>query len=296
MTDRLDPGEVLVVFGPPRSGKSAFARALAEERQAADVVMIDESGHIVRRRRLRAMGATKTSSARGDRRRRPSDDERETRWERSLNRSVGKAPGMLVIDLPPSAALADPLAFAEKLGTRLSGFAGATALTTDDAAVALALADRISVVEDGGIVQSGTLAEIADRPRTKYAARLAGVNFFTGLGRGGRLSIGHSSISAPTEKKGRVLITLPPAAVTVFASEPADAGADVFEARIAHLASPGAAPRSPDDVLNLGLSPANPEHGLELTATVPRQDRAQWKLGQRVFARVDTRQLTAYDF
>lgn len=291
------PGEIFALFGPPRSGKTALLHAMVGPRPSSNVLMIDAGGRIVPRNRFGALTTAITGSARGKQRKSSSDAANDRRWERTLTRALGKAPGTLVIDLPPSAGLPGPSAFSAKLSARLPGFAGGIVLATDDTAVVFELADRIGVVEDGILAQTGTPAEVAGRPRTKYAARLAGVNFFTGLGRGGRLSIGHSSISAPTTKKGRVLITLPPTAVTVHAHEPADPGPDVFEARIAHLAAPDDVRSSrPDDVLNLGLSPVDPEHGLELTAAVPRLTPSPWTLGQRVFARVDTAQLSAYDF
>lgn len=301
----VDAGELVVVFGPPRSGKTALLTALAESRPTADVLMINADGTLLPQSKFAAAAAKVQLRRRRDAAARAAARERSV--DNALARALAKNPRMLLIDVPSAPARPDTVMalLAARLTARLSGFAAGVIVATDNAHLALDLAGltsagRISVVEDGAIVQTGAPSEVAARPRSKYAARLTGVNFFTGLGRGGRLSIGHSSISAPTRLKGRVLITLPPTAVTVAADEPADAGPDVFEARIAHLSAPGAAyadtADAVDDVLNLGLSPVDPERGLELTATVPQQFASPWTLGQRVFARVDTEQLTAYDF
>src|SRR5699024_10842462 len=82
------------------------------------------------------------------------------------------------------------------------------------------IADRIAVVDAGTIAQTGTRQELFDRPRTAFVAAAAGTNFFTALARSGRLLIGHSTITASTDLDGRVLVTLPPDAVTLHATGP----------------------------------------------------------------------------
>ena len=57
-------------------------------------------------------------------------------------------------------------------------------LVTHDPVDAMALADRVVVVEDGGVVQTGTPAEVSRHPRTDYVARLVGLSLLPGTGEG----------------------------------------------------------------------------------------------------------------
>jgi ABC-type Fe3+/spermidine/putrescine transport system ATPase subunit len=52
---------------------------------------------------------------------------------------------------------------------------------THDLLDAVALADRMIVIRDGVISQSGTPAEVTTRPRSRYVADLVGVNLLRGL-------------------------------------------------------------------------------------------------------------------
>ncbi|GAB3563804.1 ATP-binding cassette domain-containing protein [Spelaeicoccus albus] len=299
------PGEVFALFGPsgdelaellrlaartlttrtPPAGCRVFLDGAPGPAGRGDVLMLERDGTRYPASRLAAAMTRVRSSSHG-----------KARTADALDRALASRPRVLLLDCP-LAVLGDAPDSppADALRAALTGFPGCVVMTTDDAGVAES-ADRIAVIDDGA-AQIGTPAEVRAHPRSTYAARLADVNFFTGLARGGRLSIGHSSISAPTELKGRVLITVPPRAVTVYPDEPGGADRDVFEARIAHLAGGRRAEGStvPEGrTLRLGLSPVDPERGLELTALASAQ--IPWTLGQRVFARVDTSQLSASYF
>src|SRR5690606_19732293 len=58
------------------------------------------------------------------------------------------------------------------LSRRLHDFDGAAVLVTHDPLEAMVLADRVTVLEGGGVVQEGPPAEVARYPRTDYVARL----------------------------------------------------------------------------------------------------------------------------
>ena len=51
-----------------------------------------------------------------------------------------------------------------------------TLLVTHDAIDALTIADRVLVLDAGGVAQVGTPAEVAQRPSTEHVARLVGLN------------------------------------------------------------------------------------------------------------------------
>src|SRR4029079_12009670 len=66
------------------------------------------------------------------------------------------------------------------LRRHLESFDGMRLMVTHDPLDAYALADRVVVLERGTIVQTGTLAEVTARPRSRYVADLVGLNIVTG--------------------------------------------------------------------------------------------------------------------
>jgi len=92
-----------------------------------------------------------------------------------LARALARHPDLYLFDEPTAhldAALRTALQ--EELSQR-RGETGAGALyATHDAAEALAVADRVALLRDGRVVQSGTPVEVYDRPLDLWAARLTG--------------------------------------------------------------------------------------------------------------------------
>jgi molybdate transport system ATP-binding protein len=62
----------------------------------------------------------------------------------------------------------------------LERFSGPKVLVTHDPIEATTLADRLVLLEDGRVTQTGAPDEVRDRPATRYAAELVGTNLFTG--------------------------------------------------------------------------------------------------------------------
>ncbi len=96
---------------------------------------------------------------------------------------------------------------------------------THDLLDAVSLADRMLVIEDGGIVQSGTPAEVTARPRSQYVADLVGVNLLRGTARGAAVDLdGGGRLVIAGEAAGQVLVVVAPAAVAVQRERPAAGG------------------------------------------------------------------------
>src|SRR5205085_7102587 len=92
------------------------------------------------------------------------------------------------------------------LRRHLREFAGVNLLVTHDALEAMALGDRLVVIEEGRILQSGSLAEVTERPRSRYVADLVGVNLLRGTARGGVVELeGGGRVWAVGADRGQVL-------------------------------------------------------------------------------------------
>ena len=95
----------------------------------------------------------------------------------ALARALATEPRLLLLDEPLAALDAGPKSDVRRdLRRHLATFAGVRLLVTHDPVDAYALADRVVILESGRIVQSGTLADVTARPRSRYVADLVGVN------------------------------------------------------------------------------------------------------------------------
>jgi molybdate transport system ATP-binding protein len=162
-----------VAFGPRAHG---VARADAEHRARA---LLDRLGiaHLADRRPARLSGGQSQRVA--------------------LARALVLEPPLLLLDEPMAALDAGTrLDVRDLLAEELRRFGGAAVLVTHDPVDALALADRIHVIEGGLQVQEGAPAEVAARPATAYVARLVGMNRVEGRDAAGRPAV---LVAAPAD-------------------------------------------------------------------------------------------------
>ena len=95
----------------------------------------------------------------------------------AIARALASDPVLLLMDEPFSGldtGVATSLRL--ELARHLAAYDGVCLLVTHDAIDALTLADRVLVLDDGRVVQSGTPRDVAARPRTEHVARLVGLN------------------------------------------------------------------------------------------------------------------------
>src|SRR5919199_4165745 len=133
----------------------------------------------------------------------------------ALARALATSPQLLLLDEPLSALDARTrLTVRAELRRHLAAFPGSTVLVSHDPVDAMALADRVVVVEEGRVVQAGTPAEVAGRPRTDYVARLVGLSLLPGTGEGTTVRLdGGGAVAGGGGGAGPGFLPLPPESV-----------------------------------------------------------------------------------
>jgi molybdate transport system ATP-binding protein len=202
----------------------------------------------------------------------------------ALARALVGEPALLLLDEPLSALDARTrLEVRAELRRHLAAFPGSTVLVTHDPVDAMALADRVVVLEDGRTVQAGTPAEVSRRPRTDYVARLVGLSLLPGTGEGRTVRLEDGGTVAVTEDvSGPVFAAVRPESVALYLARPEGSPRNVWPARLVGATPHGATVRCELDgevslvadvtatsFAELGLAP-----GSEVWATVKASEVA----------------------
>jgi molybdate transport system ATP-binding protein len=155
----------------------------------------------------------------------------------ALARALAIEPELLLLDEPLAALdVAIRPALRRELRDVLAAFAGVRLFVTHDPLEAAALASRLVILQEGRIVQVGSLAEIGARPRSRWVADLVGVNLLRGDASAGRIALdGGGILQAPDAGGGRVLAVIHPRAVVLHRSRPDSTARNVWRARIEYL-------------------------------------------------------------
>jgi molybdate transport system ATP-binding protein len=159
----------------------------------------------------------------------------------ALARALATEPRLLLLDEPLAALDARTrLETRADLRGRLRDHRGATVLVTHDPLDAMMLADRLIIVEDGRVVQTGDAAAITSRPRTDYVARLVGLNLYRGTAEGHTVRVtADFALTTASEQRGAVFVAFPPSAVALYARRPDGSPRNTWEARIEAVAQQG---------------------------------------------------------
>lgn len=153
---------------------------------------------------------------------RPGDLSGGQRQRVALARALAVEPRVLLLDEPLSALdVTTRTGMRRSLADHLSRFRGPRLLITHDPTEAFLLADEVYVMEAGVITQTGAPDEIRLRPRTEYAADLAGANLISGEAARGRVAVNGFTIHIADHRlAGSVLLTIHPHAVSIHRAEP----------------------------------------------------------------------------
>jgi len=159
----------------------------------------------------------------------------------ALARALATDPRLLLLDEPLAALDASTRVNVRRdLKRDLTQFAGVRVLVTHDPLEAIALADRLVILEGGRILQSGTATDVTQRPRSRYVADLVGVNLLRGYASGGHIAVeGGGVLTAMEGADGDVFAVVHPRNVALYRSEPEGTPRNVWSGRIIALDQQG---------------------------------------------------------
>ena len=193
----------------------------------------------------------------------------------AVARALATDPDVLLLD-EPLAALDVSIA-PDVRETLRRVLADRTAVVvTHDVVDAALLADRIAVLDQGRVVESGPAAQVLAQPRSSFAARIAGLNLVRGTWDGSHVVTAAGvllggEVVGPAPGAGHAVVAVfRPSAVAVYREVPAGSPRNVLAATVGDLHPSGdrvriragdlSADVTPAAVADLGLAPGAAVH------------------------------------
>ena len=155
----------------------------------------------------------------------------------ALARVLALNPALLLLDEPMAALDASTrVEFRRDLRRHLESFRGVRLLVTHDPVEAMAMADRLVVIEHGRVLQSGTPGDVTQHPRSRYVADLVGVNLFRGRASQNVITLADGgSLTAAGAADGDVFAVVHPRTVALYRTRPDGTPRNVWEGRAVDL-------------------------------------------------------------
>jgi molybdate transport system ATP-binding protein len=155
----------------------------------------------------------------------------------ALARALVLGPRVLLLDEPLAALDATARVDTRReLRRHLDAHPGVRIVVTHDPVDAMTLGDRVMVIENGRMVQAGPLAELRERPRSRYVADLVGVNLYRGAADGSRIRLREGgALVAAHHARGDVFAVVHPRAVALHRREPEGTPRNVLAGTVEHL-------------------------------------------------------------
>jgi molybdate transport system ATP-binding protein len=158
----------------------------------------------------------------------------------ALARALATDPRLLLLDEPLAALDARArIHVRAEMRRHLATFPGARLLVTHDPLDALVLADRLVVIDAGRVTQTGTPAEVARRPRTRYVADLVGINLVYATAAAGDHSVttetgAHLTVADPAPAAD-LAVASRPQAIALHPDQPHGSPRNTWPATVAEI-------------------------------------------------------------
>jgi molybdate transport system ATP-binding protein len=176
--------------------------------------------------------------------RRPSQLSGGQAQRAAVARALAAEPTLLLLD-EPMAALDVAVTPALRQTLRRVLADRTVVLVTHDVLDALLLADRVVVIEDGRVVEHGPTGEVLSRPRSAFAARIAGLNLVEGAWHDGAVVTpgglhveGQTTDPEPADGD-RVVAVFAPHTVSVFRDAPGGSPRNALDVTVTDLEPQG---------------------------------------------------------
>ncbi|MDH6680138.1 molybdate transport system ATP-binding protein [Rhodococcus sp. LBL1] len=158
----------------------------------------------------------------------------------AVARALAAEPGLLLLDEPMAALDVGAAPAVRSLLRRVLRTGDRTAiLVTHDVLDALSLADRAVVVDGGRIVEEGAVDRVLTRPRSAFAARIAGINLLSGKVGADGLDTVAGPVHGITEDGcvpgDHAVAVFAPAAVAIHRIRPEGSPRNTFHVRLAEI-------------------------------------------------------------
>lgn len=159
----------------------------------------------------------------------------------ALARALAGEPDLLLLDEPLSALDVNSAPAMRALLRRVVRDSGRTTiLVTHHVLDALVLADRVLVMTGGAVVEQGPTRDVLTRPRSPFAARVAGLNLIPGAACAGGLRTADGTLvsghrSDPLPDGAPAVAVFAPSAVAVFRTDPGGSPRNAVEVGLAAL-------------------------------------------------------------
>jgi molybdate transport system ATP-binding protein len=159
----------------------------------------------------------------------------------ALARALAFEPAVLLLDEPLAALDAGWRDEVRRdLRHHLRTFAGAAVVVSHDPVDAAVLADRIAILDQGRLVQAGTVGDVLAHPRSRYVADLVGVNLFEGEATGSEVRlVGGDRVVVAEQMSGPVFVVVDPRAVMLSVDPPHGSARNSWSLRVTGIESVG---------------------------------------------------------
>ena len=152
----------------------------------------------------------------------------------ALARALVTEPRLVLLDEPLAALdVGTRTELRRSLRSQLSTVGAARLIVTHELLDAIALADRIVVLEEGRVAQAGSVREVTGQPRSRYIADLVGVNLLHGVGEGHEVRIdGGGTVVTADPVAGDVYVAIQPSSVSLHRARPEGSPRNVWSGRV----------------------------------------------------------------